>query len=279
VPWEVGLARRLWGTTRMRKAKACGREFDLDGVSINIMSMGDAVSSITAALHQRDGFVVCTLNLDHFVKLRSEPAFRAAYKRARFVSADGFPIVLAGRLAGVPITRTTGADLVEPLCGEASRKRLPVYLFGSTGKTLARSVRRLSGRFDGLRVVGARAPSRNFEPHSAEADRAIEEIERSGARICFVALGAPKQEIFSARCLDRLSSTCFVCVGAALDYVAGTQSRAPAVAQKMGLEWLWRMTTNPRRLGPRYARCAAALPRLVGQALPQIIANRTGPPA
>jgi exopolysaccharide biosynthesis WecB/TagA/CpsF family protein len=256
-----------------------GKEFDLDGVCINIMSMVDAVSSITAALQRHDSFVVCTLNLDHFVKLRSEPAFRAAYRRARFVTADGFPIVLAGRLAGLPMRRTTGADLVEPLCGEASRERLPVYLFGSTQRTLAASARRLSERFAGLRVAGARAPSRNFEPYSAEADRAIDDIDKSGARICFVALGAPKQEIFAARCLDRLHETAFVCVGAALDYVAGTQTRAPAVAQKAGLEWLWRMTANPRRLGPRYVRCAAALPRLVGQAIPQIIANRSGPTA
>jgi exopolysaccharide biosynthesis WecB/TagA/CpsF family protein len=266
----------MLNTRTRRSAKLCGREFDLDGVSINVMSMGDAVSSISTALHQRDCFVVCTLNLDHFVKLRSEPVFRAAYKRARFVTADGFPIVLAGRLAGVPVTRTTGADLVEPLCGEASRDHLPVYLFGSTQKTLTASARRLSERFAGLDVVGVRAPSRNFEPYSAEADRAIDDMESSGARLCFIALGAPKQEIFAARCLDRVRNIGFVCVGAALDYVAGTQTRAPSVAQKMGLEWLWRMTTSPRRLGPRYVRCAAALPRLVGQALPQIIANRSG---
>ena len=248
------------------------RAFSVDGISVNIPSMPEAVRAIITAVQQRDTFCVYTLNLDHFVKLQSAPGFHDAYRRARFVTADGFPIVIMGRLAGVPVMRTTGADLVKPLCREAARHRMPVFLFGSTRLALANSVRRLTRRYTDLEFAGCLAPGPDFDPHSADADFAIARIRRSGARICFLALGAPKQEMFAARCLDELRGTALVCIGAALDFIGGTQSRAPHYAQRMGLEWLWRMTKDPWRLGPRYARCMAAVPRLVAQAIPQAVA-------
>jgi exopolysaccharide biosynthesis WecB/TagA/CpsF family protein len=179
----------------------------VDGIAINIPSLPDAVSSIVNAAEHGDSFSVCTLNLDHVVQLREKPEFRAAYRRARFVTADGFPIVMLSRLVGTPISRTTGADLVEPVCREARRKGLPIFLLGSNSNTLALTARRLIAKYDGLRVAGCYAPQQNFDPYSAEADYAIELIRKSGAKLCFVALGAPRQEVFAARCLDELQGT------------------------------------------------------------------------
>ena len=250
------------------------RAFAVGNVTINVMTMAQAVSSIILAARRHETFTVYTLKLDHFVKLRSNAAFRAAYGQARFVTADGFPIVIMGRLARVPVIRTTGADLVMPLCREAARHQLPVYRRGATRLALTASVRRLTRRYGDLQFAGCLAPGPNFDPWSADADFAIERIRRSGARICFLALGAPKQEIFAARCLDALPGTALVCIGAALDFIGGTQPRAPHFAQQAGLEWLWRMMTDPWRLGPRYARCLAAVPRLVALSLPQIVAAR-----
>jgi exopolysaccharide biosynthesis WecB/TagA/CpsF family protein len=214
------------------------------------------------------------LNLDHVVQLQQRPDFRAAYRRARFVTADGFPIVVLSRLLGVRIERTTGADLVEPICQEAGKKGLPVFLLGSNELTLATSARRLSERFKGLQIAGYFAPGSNFDPYSEEADFAIDSIRVSGAKLCFVALGAPRQELFAARCLDELNGTGMLCIGAALDFIAGTQTRAPSITQKAGLEWAWRMLREPRRLGPRYARCMAVVPRLVARTIPQIVQAR-----
>ncbi len=250
------------------------RAFAVGDVAINVMSMAQAVNSIILAARRGDTFSVHTLNLDHFVKLRSNPAFRDAYGQARFITADGFPIVMMGRLAGVPIARTTGADLVMPLCREAARYQLPVFLLGATRLALAASVRRLTRRYRDLAFAGCLAPGPNFDPCSEDADIAIARIRNSGARICFLALGAPKQEIFAARCLAELPGTALVCIGAALDFIGGTQSRAPHFAQQAGLEWLWRMTTDPWRLVPRYMRCLAAVPRLVALSLPQILSTR-----
>lgn len=248
----------------------------IDGISINILSMDEAVSAIVSAAQCGDNFSVCTLNLDHVAQLQRRADFRAAYRRARFVTADGFPIVALGRMAGAPIRRTTGADLVAPLCERAGRERLPVFLLGSNALTLHRAARRLAARFGGLHIVGCHAPGNNFDPYSDEADEAIRRIRASGAKLCFVALGAPRQEIFAARCLDELSGTGLVCVGAALDFIANTQNRAPSFTQKVGLEWAWRMLRDPRRLGPRYARCMAVVPQLVARSIPQIVNARRG---
>lgn len=251
----------------------------VDGIAINVGSLPEAVDAIVSAAQRGENFSVCTLNLDHVVQLQHKPDFRAAYRRARFVTADGFPIVVLSRMLGTHIERTTGADLVEPLCEAAGRKGLPVFLLGSNNETLKATAERLTERFSGLQIVGWFAPGPNFDPYSAEADVAIERIRESGARLCFVALGAPRQEVFAARCLDELDGTGVLCIGAALDFIAGTQKRAPSVTQKAGLEWAWRMLSNPRRLGPRYARCMAVVPGLVARTLPQIINARLRKPA
>jgi exopolysaccharide biosynthesis WecB/TagA/CpsF family protein len=147
---------------------------------------------------------------------------------------------------------------------------------GSNEHTLAIAAKRLSERFRGLEVAGYYAPGANFDPYSSEADIAIDRIRASGAKICFVALGAPRQELFAARCLDELNGTGMLCIGAALDFIAGTQTRAPSLSQKIGLEWAWRMLKEPRRLGPRYARCMAIVPHLLARTIPQIVNARMG---
>jgi exopolysaccharide biosynthesis WecB/TagA/CpsF family protein len=260
----------------MREATAVQRDFRVDGISINVHSMPQAVSTIVTAAEKGHGFCVFTLNLDHCNKLRSDPKFSAAYKRARFVTADGFPIVLLGRLNRVPVRRTTGADLLEPLCGQASQRRMPVFLLGPSTAVISGASKELRHRVGELDIVGTYAPGPNFDPESPDADMAIERIRRSGARLCFVALGAPRQEIFAARCLERVPGVGFVCVGAALDFLAGTQIRAPRFFQNNGLEWLWRLSSNPQRLAARYLRCAAVLPRLVIGTIPQVLTARKG---
>jgi exopolysaccharide biosynthesis WecB/TagA/CpsF family protein len=250
------------------------RNLTVDGVTVNISSLNEAVSSIVDAVEHGENFSVCTLNLDHVVQLQQKPDFRAAYRRARFVTADGFPIVVLSHLLGTPITRTTGADLVAPLCEAAGKRGLPIFLFGSDTPTLEKTATELRRRYEGLQIAGTFAPGRGFDAYSTEADAAIAQIRASGAKLCFLALGAPRQELFASRCIDELDGTACLCIGAALDFIAGTQVRAPMFTQRAGLEWAWRMLKDPRRLAPRYARCAAAVPRLIAGTLPQILNAR-----
>jgi exopolysaccharide biosynthesis WecB/TagA/CpsF family protein len=248
--------------------------FNVAGVSVNIDSLPQALSAVIAASKCGRGFCLFTLNLDHCAKLRSNPQFKEAYRQAHYVTADGFPIVLLGRLFGVPVKRTAGSDLLAPLCAQAARHDLPVFLLGPSMDVVERASARLAERAPKLLVRGSYTPGRNFDPESVDADVAIKRIRQSGARLCFIALGAPRQEIFAARCLTELPGTGFVCVGAAFDFLAGTQKRAPLFFRDHGLEWLWRLLSNPRRLAARYLQCAAVFPRLAAESITQVISAR-----
>jgi N-acetylglucosaminyldiphosphoundecaprenol N-acetyl-beta-D-mannosaminyltransferase len=246
----------------MAARNASAQQFAVDGILVNLMSMSKAVAAIINAALAARSFIVCTLNIDHLAKLRTMPKFRESYEKAEFVTADGFPIVILGRLAGSEVSRTTGADLVEPLCREAASHGLSVFFFGSTMETLAECARRLESRYPALKVAGMLAPGQNFDPYSREADEAISIIRNAQARMCFLALGAPRQELFAVRCSELIPETGFLCVGAALNFIAGTERRAPQAVQRVDLEWLWRLAHDPRRLGGRYARGLSAFVRL-----------------
>ncbi|WP_108682511.1 WecB/TagA/CpsF family glycosyltransferase [Methyloceanibacter sp. wino2] len=237
---------------------------DVDGQRINVASQAEALDAIVSAAAQGQAFNVFTLNLDHLVKLRQDPAFRAAYSKATLVTADGAPVAMLARRQWPEVERTTGADLFIPLCEAAAKSNLPVFLFGTEDAVLDTVAQRLAHDTAGqISIAGTEAPPRDFRPDSAEADAALDRIRDSGARICFVMLGAPKQELFAARALERGIPCGFVCVGAAADFLTGHQIRAPQLFQKLGIEWLWRLGSHPRRLGMRYARCAVLFAQLL----------------
>ena len=228
----------------------------IDGQAINLANQPDLIARIRTRALAGQGFCLFTLNLDHLVKRRSDPAFRQAYARASFVSADGAPVVALARRQGTQLTRTTGADLIEPLCAMAAREGLPLFFFGSSQVLLGAAADELRRRFPGLLIAGCEAPPFGFDPLSPAADAAGDRMAASGAKLCLIALGAPKQELFADRMLARHPGMGCLCIGAALDFIAGGQKRAPILAQSLGLEWVWRLATNPRRLFVRYARCA-----------------------
>src|SRR5262245_13974178 len=209
---------------------------------------------------------VFTLNLDHVVKMRKDVMFRKAYRRAGVVTADGFPIVLACRLQGKRVSRVAGSDLIDPISAEAACSGKSIYLFGSSLQVLIKASRVLHERNAGLKIAGVFAPPQGFNPTSEDACSCIETIGNSGADLCFVALGAPKQELFADHGKRLLPNISFVCIGAGLDFIAGAQVRAPHWMQRWGLEWLWRAASDPQRLLYRYLLCMAALPGILARA-------------
>ncbi len=236
----------------------------IDGWDLTAASPDETIRSIIARARNGKSFTVNTLNLDHLVKLRRDTNFRAAYRSATIVTADGAPIVWLARRQGATIERTTGADLVVPLLKEAARHRLPVYLFGTSDEVLAKCRTALHKLTDGtLEICGAVAPPQGFDCTGPAADEAIAAIRTSGARLVLVALGAPKQEIFAARAQAAEIGAGLISIGAALDFIVGAQTRAPQIFRTFGLEWAWRLATNPRRLGVRYAQCAILMADLV----------------
>jgi exopolysaccharide biosynthesis WecB/TagA/CpsF family protein len=228
---------------------------EVDGQAVNVFDLAHAVELVTQMSARRHSFLVCTLNLDHLMKLRRDPEFRRAYARAALVTADGFPIVTLSRIRGCQLQRAAGSDFIEPLCAAAAQNDLPIFLVGSTFSVLSATARRLIASFPGLEIAGVYAPSSGFSILSPSADEALTLIRESGARLCFIALGAPLQEAFALRALDETAGVAFLPIGAGLDFLAGAQVRAPLLLQKMNLEWAWRLIKDPKRLWLRYVQC------------------------
>ncbi len=232
----------------------------IDGWGITAPNLPAALSDIIARAKSGTPFTVFTMNLDHLVKLRRNGDFRRAYQNADIVTADGAPVAWMARWQNRSIERATGADLILPLADAAAEANLPIFLFGTSAAVMARAGRELSDRTEGrIDIAGTLAPSASFDPAGSEADAALEKIKASGAKLCLVALGAPKQELFAERAREKGVACGFVCIGAAIDFIAKEQIRAPEALRNSGLEWLWRLASNPRRFARRYADCAAVL--------------------
>ena len=224
------------------------------------------MQDIEVALQARQGFALATLNLDHIVKLRRDAAFRAAYLAQTHVVADGNPIVWLSRQAGREVELIPGSELIEPLAGLAARLGVPVALLGSTSETLDAAGTALQAQFPGLDIACRIAPPYGFDPMGEAAAGMLAEIAASGAGLCFLALGAPKQEMLAARARGLAPQCGCVAIGAGLVFFAGSQRRAPLWVRKLALEWVWRMLSNPARLAGRYMSCIAILPGLIRDA-------------
>lgn len=250
------------------------KPFTVEGIDINLYDRDEALAEIRAA-QGGESYAFYTMNLDHCIKLRNVSAFRHAYRQARFVTADGAPIAWLARLLGVKLSRVTGADLVDPLCALAAGIGLRVFFYGTTHEILVQTTEQLRSRYPELNIVGCMAPGLNFTHDGPEATAAIDAIRASRADLCLIALGAPKQELFAAHAVTLTQGCGFVCIGAALDFIAGAQVRAPIIFQKLGMEWIWRLGTNPVRMWRRYAGCAGLMGLYMLQVVPRRLRSRT----
>ena len=238
-------------------------------IAVTIPDTDALLHAVRAHLSARRGFALATINLDHLVKLRRDPAFRSAYAAQDMVCADGNPIVWLSRLAGRPVSLVPGSDMVIPLARLAAREGVAIALMGSTPETLRDAAAYLQGQIPGLRVAATIAPAMGFDPAGPAAERIVDSLAESGAGLVFVALGAPKQEIFAALGRRRAPHLGFASIGAGLDFFTGRQVRAPLWVRRIAIEWAWRMLQNPRRLAKRYAESALILPGEAMKALRQ----------
>jgi N-acetylglucosaminyldiphosphoundecaprenol N-acetyl-beta-D-mannosaminyltransferase len=195
--------------------------------------------------------MVCLCNVHVVVSARNDEALRRALQLADMSTPDGAPVAWLMRKTGWPEQqRISGPDLTWNLMAEAERLQLAIFLLGSTETTLARLTQRLQQVFPDLQIAGMLSPP--FRRLSASEDeQMVEIINHSGARLLFVGLGCPKQEIWMAAQRDRVQAV-MLGVGAAFDYHAGVLRRAPHSWQRLGLEWLYRLCREPSRLMKRY---------------------------
>ena len=245
----------------------------LFGVEIDPLRMPAAVDRIlqwVAAKEPACRYVV-TPNADHAVMLAENEGLRRSYAEAGLVLVDGMPILLAAKLLrrGIP-ERVTGSDLTPAVFEAASRRSLAtgaeplrVYLLGAADGVARRAAMRIEARWPGVQVVGCDSPPLGFEKNPEQNEAILERIARAKCDLLVVGLGAPKQELWVHAHRGRIAAPAALCVGATIDFLAGEKARAPRWMQRVGLEWLHRLASEPRRLAKRYLRDAIRFPRLV----------------
>lgn len=229
-------------------------------ITINMATKSVLMDDVRRRFQASIGFALATINLDHLVKMAGSQAFVTAYCGQDLVVADGNPIVALARLAHKPVELIPGADLILPLCELAAQEQVKLALVGSTDAALADAAAALRVRIPALNIVLCIAPSGQFDPAGDEAAAILTQLHDADVQLCFLALGAPKQELLAVRGREMAPKVGFVSIGAGLDFLAGLQHRAPVWMRKLAIEWLWRTLSSPGRMIPRYLGCIAILP-------------------
>ncbi len=222
------------------------------GINISVIDYEGAVASILKAAMARKPLKVSALAVHGVMNGVLDPEHRWRLNSFDMVTTDGQPVRWAlNLLHGTALSdRVRGPSLTLKVCEEAARAGLPVYLYGSRPVVLEKLRNNLVEKFPELIIAGSR-PSLFRRSTDTEKKSITKEIRRSGARIVLVGLGCPRQEVWVYEYADLLSIPALA-VGAAFDFHAGLLSEAPAILQKFGLEWVYRMIQEPRRLWRRY---------------------------
>ncbi|HEY0463936.1 MAG TPA: WecB/TagA/CpsF family glycosyltransferase [Polyangiaceae bacterium] len=219
---------------------------------LDVVDFQGALDAIDRLIREKNGGTVFTPNVDHVVMAEHDERFRTAYAAAALSLVDGTPVLWASRLLRTPLpAKISGSDLVMPLLQRAAERGYRVYFLGGAEGVAELAKSKLEAALPGIQIVGTDA-SRIDVNQPSDADEVVERIRRVEPDLVLVALGAPKQEIWSYTRAERLKPAVLIGVGASLDFVAGVQKRAPSWMSKVGLEWLYRLAQEPRRLAARY---------------------------
>lgn len=223
------------------------------GTRIDATSYGDATREVVTWAGEGKACYVCAANVHMVMEAHDDPNFNLVVNGAALVTPDGMPLVWGLRQLGISeATRVYGPTLTLHVCEAAADSGIPVALYGGTEDSLAAFTAFLHDRYPKMQVVCVIAPP--FRPLTTDEDDAYtREIVASGARILLVGIGCPKQERWMAEHTTRISAV-MLGVGAAFDFHSGRVRQAPAMLQRMGLEWLFRFCMEPRRLWKRYLK-------------------------
>ncbi len=228
------------------------QRIELSGVLIDRVDLQTAVQRIDDFLTSSAAHQVVTVNLDFVSIAQRDARFRETINEADLAVADGMPLVWVSRLKGEPLAeRITGVELVDQSCRLAAGFEQGVFLLGAAPGVAEAAGRTLETRYPGLRVVGTYSPT--FDGRDGDEDeRIVDMIQKARPDLLFVALGAPKQDLWIHAHLQRINVRLAMGVGCVLDLLAGRVTRAPRWMQRSGLEWSYRLVQEPGRLWRRY---------------------------
>lgn len=212
------------------------------------LTFGGALDALDRLLGSGEGGALFTPNVDHIVTAESHAELREAYAAADLTVADGQWLVWASRLLGTPLPeKISGSDLVVPLAREAGKKGRSIYLLGGSPGVAETAARRLEA--EGAIICGWESPQIDL---AQPQDQLVARIAAARPALVLVALGCPKQELWIHRCRERLRPAVLLGIGGSLDFIAGRIRRAPQWISRAGLEWVFRLLHEPRRLARRY---------------------------
>jgi N-acetylglucosaminyldiphosphoundecaprenol N-acetyl-beta-D-mannosaminyltransferase len=217
-------------------------------VEIDNLSKHDFLSKLSHG-------VVFTPNVDHLMKLQHDPEFMAAYQQADYRVCDSQILIYASRFLGKPIkAKISGSDLFPMFCEHHKDKgQTKIFLLGGAEGIAKQAQQRINERIGRNIIIAAHSPSFGFEKNQQECQYIVDLINRSPANVLVVGVGAPKQEIWISQYRPLLPKiSIFLAVGAAIDFEAGNKPRAPKLMSDLGIEWLYRLVTEPKRLWKRY---------------------------
>jgi len=232
-------------------------EAELLGTRLALADYDGVLDWVDAAVARRDRAYLCVAAVHTVMAAREDPALRAAVDGAAYTVPDGQPLVWALRALGHKQqirARVYGPELMARACARAASSGQRHFLYGGRDeRALARLAGALEARFPGLRIAGGHAPPFR-ELSDPELDALAAEIDAAQPDVVWVGIGVPKQEKWMATMRSRLEAPVLIGVGAAFDFHAGLIPQSPALLQRAGLEWAFRLAQEPRRLWRRYAR-------------------------
>jgi N-acetylglucosaminyldiphosphoundecaprenol N-acetyl-beta-D-mannosaminyltransferase len=224
---------------------------DVLGVQVSAIDIPTATDEIARWIDEREQHYVCVTGVHGVMESQSDDELLAIHNRSGLTTPDGMPMVWAGKWAGLDIQRVYGPDLMLALCERAARQGWSSFFYGGREGVPERLAQQLTAQFPGLRVAGTYSPP--FRALTEEEDDdVIARINAARPDLVYVGLSTPKQERWMASHAGRLHAPALLGVGAAFDIHAGTLRQAPRWVQRSGLEWLFRLAVEPRRLWRRY---------------------------
>jgi len=233
----------------MNRTSAAGRDvlkrIDVLGVPVDALDRRQALEVVESYLEGETAKAVLAVNPEKVIRAHKDPSLLRQLQDAGLLLPDGIGVVVAARILGLGrMRRLPGAEFMPDLCALACKRGHGVFLFGAAPDVNARTAEILAERYPGLSIAGR---EHGYLPE-AEMPALIDRINRSGARILFVALGSPRQETWIAQYLPSLNVGICQGVGGTFDVISGRVRRAPAIFRKANLEWFYRLMSQPKRL-------------------------------
>jgi N-acetylglucosaminyldiphosphoundecaprenol N-acetyl-beta-D-mannosaminyltransferase len=224
------------------------------GVGISVLNLPSALDAIADAIRKKHKGYVCVTGVHGVMEAQDDPAFKKILNDAFLCTPDGMPMVWAGKLDGhKQMSRVYGPDLMLDVCAWSETSGAKHFFYGGADGVADELVKRLREKFPKLSVVGTFTPP--FRAlNDSEVKNLREKISATQPDIFWVGLSTPKQEKFMAEFLPQFDTTLMFGVGAAFDFHSGRVAQAPRWMQHSGLEWFYRLCSEPRRLGKRYLR-------------------------